>query len=74
MTTPGFDAEASLSNSGSRYRSAHIFTTAANQVVPQLPASCFRQAVINQVHCLQSGTPPLLCAVLFDLAVDNCTR
>jgi hypothetical protein len=73
MTMPGFTAEASLSRTNGCYRISYIFTAGTNQVVPQLPFSCYAFALRYLNNCIQQGTNPEICAYEFEKWVDFCS-
>jgi hypothetical protein len=52
MDIPGFRAEASLYRDSDLYTSTHTSTASNDQVVPQLPISCYIQAFHDYYGCV----------------------
>ena len=73
MTMPGFTAEASLSRASDCYRISCIFTAGTNQVVPQVPVSCYIWSIRYLNGCIQAGHDPEACAYEFERWVDFCS-
>jgi hypothetical protein len=69
--TPGFTAEASLSDFSS-YATPPASTAGTNRVVPQVPISCFVKAISKQQGCIRDTRKPLYCQALFVADLENC--